>query len=318
MSQFSILSLSGGGFKGLYSAHVLKELEDKFGSPLANKFDLIAGTSIGGILALGLAMEVPVEDMIKLFINDGKKIFKKRFSTGAFRPKYSNKGLRESLTTMFGSKTVGDLNHRVIIPSINYTKGGPQLFKTRHHKNFITDYKRTLVDVALATSAAPVFFPIHVRDFGEFVDGGLVANHPGFFANIEAIQFLNQKQEDIIQLHIGTLSQKYTSDGKSRTRNAGVINWGTRLIELIFSCQEQSAHQLLQFLGGNNYCSIDEMITDDAAKSLGLDKVTSRSKELLQQNAATSVQNFWGTDFYQRLRDHNAEPFTPEPIFKGQ
>ncbi|WP_457833194.1 patatin-like phospholipase family protein, partial [Staphylococcus aureus] len=73
--RFQILALSGGGYRGLFTAKVLADLEQEIGGPIAAKFDLIAGTSIGGILALAVAMEVPAEQMVSLFEKHGEKIF---------------------------------------------------------------------------------------------------------------------------------------------------------------------------------------------------------------------------------------------------
>lgn len=92
MNKCFTLALSGGGYKGLFSAHILVELEKQFGCPIAQKFDLIAGTSIGGIIALALALEIPAEDIEKMFLENGKIIFKKRFflSNGLFfKSKYA-------------------------------------------------------------------------------------------------------------------------------------------------------------------------------------------------------------------------------------
>ena len=107
--------------------------------------------------------------------------------------------------------------------------------------------------------AAPIYFPVYHTDYGDFVDGGLVANHPGFFAIIEAKQFLNTEESDISMLHIGTLSQRFTSDGRT---NLGLLRWRTKLLNLLFSCQDQSVNQIVQFLLNDRYYSIDEIITE--------------------------------------------------------
>ena len=240
----NILALSGGGFKGLYTAKILERLEEELKAPIAQKFDLIAGTSIGGIIALALAYEIPCKKIVDFFNENGKKIFKKRLNF-AIIPKYGKKHLKDALAKIFGDAKIGDLKHRVIIPTINYSSGKVQLFKTRHHPTFITDYKRSLVDVAMSTAAAPIYFPVYHTGYGDFVDGGLVANHPGFFAILEAKQFLNTEESDISMLHIGTLSQRFTSDGRT---NLGLLRWRTKLLNLLFSCQDQSVNQIVQFL----------------------------------------------------------------------
>jgi patatin-like phospholipase/acyl hydrolase len=180
-NQFHILSLSGGGFKGLFTAVILEKLEEELGYPIAKKFDLLAGTSIGGIIALALADEIPAKTITEFFVNNKDKIFGRAFLLGySCWSKYSNEGLKECLVEIFKDSKIKDLKHRIIIPTINYTKGSPQILKTRHHKDFKTDIKWPLVDVALATSAAPVYFPMFRSEYGDFIDGGIVANHPDF------------------------------------------------------------------------------------------------------------------------------------------
>ncbi|WP_083914815.1 CBASS cGAMP-activated phospholipase [Alkalispirochaeta alkalica] len=318
MNDFHILALSGGGFKGLYTAKVLAKIEEEFGCPVAQKFDLIAGTSIGGILGIAVSLEIPASEMVKLFVDHGKTIFssQKRSWIGMCKSKYSNKGLHEVLQGIFGDKTVGDLKHRVIIPTINFTKGGPQVIKTRHHESFRMDHSKKLVDVALMTSAAPTFFPIHRTDYGDFIDGGLTANHPGLFACIEAQKFLDVKLEDIYQLHIGTLSGKYTSSGKTGVLKSGLLQWKTKLIELIFSCQEQSTDQIVKFMLEANYYSIDETPSDDQASSIGLDKVDEVAQRILKQCAEVSAQSFIGKPEFNRLKNHSKHQFIPIPFEK--
>lgn len=319
MGAFHTLALSGGGYKGLYSAKILANMEEKFNCRIAEKFDLIAGTSIGGILAIALALEIPAAEMVELFIKNGKTIFKPNVTSvlGVFKSKYNSEGLKDVLKMRFGDKTVGDLKHRLIVPTINFTKGGPQVIKTRHHKNFIYDHKIKLVDVALMTSAAPTFFPIQSFGNGDFVDGGITANHPGLFACIEAQKFLDINLEDIYQLHIGTMSSKYTSSGKKSLLKSGLLQWKTKLIELIFSCQEQSTDQLVKFLLDERYLSIDTIPSDAQIRSIGLDKVTDKSQNILLQQADISSQAYLGTTEFKKFITHEKPDFIPIPLEGG-
>jgi patatin-like phospholipase/acyl hydrolase len=170
---FQILSLSGGGYLGLYTIAVLEKLEEQTERPVASHFDLIAGTSIGGILALALAAEIPAKQIRIAFENNGAKIFSSRaapktkfgeffdFFRSIRSSKYDSGPLRDTITEILGKDTLlGDLRHPVIVPSVNLTKGKPQVFKTDHHPDFRIDHSRSAIDVALATSAAPTYFPI--------------------------------------------------------------------------------------------------------------------------------------------------------------
>ena len=306
----NILALSGGGFKGLYTAKVLERLEEELKVPIAQKFDLIAGTSIGGIIALALAYEIPCSQIVSFFNENGKKIFKKRLSFAIIIPKYGKKHLKDALAKIFGDAKIEDLKHRVIIPTINYSSGKVQLFKTSHHPSFITDYKRSLVDVAMSTAAAPIYFPVYHTGYGDFVDGGLVANHPGFFAILEAKQFLNKEEADISMLHIGTLSQRFTSDGRT---NLGLLRWRTKLLNLLFSCQDQSVNQIVQFLLNDRYYSIDEIITEQQSKKIALDKTDYTAVKILIQHAEEKVKEFMGTEKFKALKEYTAQEFKPIP-----
>ncbi len=185
---FHVLALSGGGFRGLYSATILANLEEALGVPLARRFDLICGTSVGGLLAIGVAAEVRRADLCSLFEHNGKRIFGSHEwwrhwpLAKWFRAKHASTGLRRVLAELFGAATLGDLQHRVLIPAVNANTGKSQFFKTPYHPSFERDYKLSLVDVSLATAAAPTYFPLHrIPSVGVFADGGLVGNSPGFF-----------------------------------------------------------------------------------------------------------------------------------------
>ena len=170
--DFHILSLSGGGYLGLFTAIVLAELEQRLGRPIATAFDLIAGTSIGGLLALALALEVPADRLVRTLRREGTKIFSERpkpksvvgkrldMLRYATSPKYDTDELRRVLDEIYsGSATLGDIpNHRVVVPAVNLTKGIAQVFKTPHHPRYDRDHGIPVRDVALATSAAPTIF----------------------------------------------------------------------------------------------------------------------------------------------------------------
>ena len=148
----------------LYTARILADFEQFTGGSIASHFDLIAGTSIGGILALALAVGVKAEKMVNLFEKHGEEIFKPRFNLrNVWRSTYTLTRLASLLqaTDVFGEQTLGDCQRPVIVLAINYSTGEPVVFKTRHHENFFNDQKHRLVDVALATSATPMYFPRH-------------------------------------------------------------------------------------------------------------------------------------------------------------
>jgi uncharacterized protein len=211
--RFNVLSLSGGGFLELYTIAVLSALENTSGGPIARRFDLLAGTSVGGIIALGLAAEVPAKTIQTAFESNGIAIFSDRpaptnisqtirdIGRSIFRPKYSDEALRKTIVEIVGPNTlIGDLKHRVLIPAVNLTKGSPQIFKTPHHPTFRMDSHLKVVDVALATAAAPTYFPVAEIGDSLYADGGLYANSPDHLAVHEAERFLGQAKDNIYLL----------------------------------------------------------------------------------------------------------------------
>lgn len=308
-NKFHILALSGGGFRGLYTATVLAKLEDKCEVPIGKCFDLICGTSIGGIIALAIACEVPMKDIVKMFINERDKIFPKRLFR-KFRilctSKYDNDGLKTVLTNLFGDKQISDLKHRVLIPTINFTKGSGQYFKTQHNPEFHVDGSKKLIDIAMATSAAPLFYPMYKNTGGIYADGGLLANAPGFHGLHEATKFLNIRKEDVTLLSIGTLSKKLTARANEKL-DAGLWQWRERLLLLTLSAQEASTDYMLKHHLGTQYYSIDSELTEEQANGIGIDTTTNDAVDLLRQRGEISYQEFIGTEFSHNIVQHRAQ-----------
>lgn len=215
-----ILTIDGGGIRGTFPAAFLANLEQDLEHPAARYFDLIAGTSTGGIIAIGLALGMRAADILKLYEDKGRAIFAQtrsgilgwlaqhaRFGRWLLRgPKYSAKPLREALTEALGDRRLGDAQTRLMIPAWHPQTQCVYIFKTAHHPRLTTDYKELAVDAAMATAAAPSYFAQHItaNDVG-LVDGGLWANNPTGIAVVEAIATLGWAPDDIKVLSIGCL-----------------------------------------------------------------------------------------------------------------
>ncbi|MGV8864676.1 MAG: CBASS cGAMP-activated phospholipase [Pseudomonas sp.] len=312
---YHILALSGGGYRALYTATILTEFEQVLGRPIASHFDLICGTSAGGLLALGLANEIPASELKDLFEKQGKEIFGSRDFLRRrlgflFKAKHSNEGLRRVLERRFGSAKIGDLKHRVLIPAVNYTTGKGQFFKTPHHPSFEVDYRMTLVDVALATSAAPVYFPSVRNDRGVFVDGGLVGNAPGLFGLHEVSTFLAPKQDVRIRvLAIGTMTVGATVSG-GKDLDQGIIGWGGSLFDLVISAQESSVDYMLTQSLGDSYFKIDDQITPQQSGDVkALDDVSEASTNTLRGRGTAAAQRALGDPRFKPFRAH--KPSSP-------
>ena len=154
-----ILSIDGGGIKGVFPASFLAEVEDAIGDKVARYFDLIVGTSTGGIIALGLGLGMSAREILGFYEKAGPTIFGGRRTWLSLKhwgwAKYSAEPLRTAVESTFGTKRLGDSITRLVIPSFNLTTGEVHVFKTCHHPKFERDYLVRAVDVALATSAAP-------------------------------------------------------------------------------------------------------------------------------------------------------------------
>lgn len=311
---FHVLALSGGGYRGLYTATILRQLEEVLGHPIAAHFDLICGTSAGGMLALGLAAEIPATKLQGMFEEHGNRIFGSRSIgrrlTGFFtKAKHSNQGLTEVLSETFGDMTMGQLKHRVLIPSVNYSTGRGQFFKTPHHPTFELDQLMTVVDVALATAAAPVYFPIVRNSRGAFVDGGLVGNAPGLFGLHEVRTFLAPEAGARVRvLSIGTMTNGATMPGGANL-DRGFWQWKESLFNLVISAQESSVDYMLRQILKDDYVSLDEKPTPEQSNDVKkLDKVTVAATNTLKDRANHTFQRAIGDPKFQVFRTHYAKP----------
>lgn len=312
--KFNVLALSGGGYRGLFTAKVLAELERATGKPIQEQFDLITGTSIGGILALALADGFSPMEVVELFKKYGNDIFPspekniwyKLWSVKAFnRSLYDAKGLKLMLEETFGNKTMKELSHaHVLIPAARASTGKPKLFKTPHDPSFYIDGDIPIVDVALATSAAPVYFPMHYVKAEEtrYIDGGLVGNAPGLFGYIEARKRFEVSHEDIRVLSVGTLSGKPCISEKTSKR-PWLLYWlnpiNPRLIELMFALQEHQTHNMLNILLEKNYSIIDTTVSQEASNDIALDDCCLAAQTALISRAIEETSNFTNSEFYK-------------------
>lgn len=304
--NFQILSLSGGGVRGLYTITILAELEQYLADEhndrdywIGRHFDLIAGTSIGGILALALASGVTareLKDVIdssrkSIFPQEGrfKKIYKKLFSGS-----YSPTPLKEVIESVVGNKKIADLKTRVLVPAINASSGLVQTFKTSHHEDFRRDLKLKISDVALATSAAPTYFPPHQIGNSKFVDGGIAANSPALMAYYEARYFLNVEASQIRLLSVGTMGQLQTLPEKKKQKNGYLTAWGLgeKLVSMCLSSTESLHNQIVQhLLEPNQFIVVDDYLTPSQSDTkIDLDNASDEAAAILKGRAEHKAQ----------------------------
>ena len=308
-APFQALALTGGGYRGLFTARVLDVMEKEVGHPIARRFDLVCGTSIGGIIALAAAFEVPMAKVVKVFVEHGPSIFplyKKPSHAAAkawdlwvhrSKPRYRTEPLRAVITKLIPENAlIGDALHPLAIPAVNVTEGKPQVFKTRHFQEWNRDWKLKAVEVALATAAAPTFFELAKISDSLYADGGLFANAPDLVAQHEAEHFFNVPKDAFRLLSIGTTTQKY-SISHAAGREFRILDWMSeqRLFNVIISSQQQLVDQLVAHRLGSNYLRIDQVPSNEQAQDLGLDVTTDAARSTLLALAEKSVTDILGS-----------------------
>jgi uncharacterized protein len=218
---FRILSLDGGGIRGVFPAALLARLEQHLEHPIGKYFDLIAGTSTGGIIAVGLGLGLPARDILKLYVEQGPAIFGQqhgavenwvrrgvRGMAHLLVTKHSSEPLRRALEGVLGRRMLGESLTRLLIPAWHPVLERVYIYKTAHHPRLETDYKQPAIDAAMATAAAPTFLKPHRTESAvELVDGGVWANNPIGVAAIEAIGMLGWPGDKLKILSIGTINE---------------------------------------------------------------------------------------------------------------
>jgi uncharacterized protein len=270
---FQILSLDGGGIKGLFSAAVLAHLEEDLGVNLINHFDLIVGTSTGGIIALALAIGKSPKEIAEFYVTKGKKIFPPNAFGGIkvfCRSKYDSGPLEAAIKEYLGDKKLADSQKRLVIPAYNIGRDDIYLFKTPHHDRLKRDYKEFMWKVAMATAAAPVYLPIFKGiDNLRLVDGGVWANNPTMIGVIEAISMLNVSPSNIKVLSLGTTME--VRKHPSRLDRGGYLQWCQEAIKVLMQGQSIGAYtQAAHLLGKDNILRLNPMVPDSLFK---LDKL---------------------------------------------
>ncbi len=237
---FHILSIDGGGILGLYSASILSQIEKEFfnGEALCEHFNLITGTSTGGIIALALATGCKANEIEDFYKKYAKKIFPSigRKRKGFFTNKYSNKQLKYCLFEFFGSKKIKDCKTHVCIPSINVSTCQPLVFKTNNNGEQNRDEECKLVDIALSTSAAPTFLPLYsFNNYQGLVDGGLWQNNPSLIGLIEAISCSVGEDKEFSKISILSIGNPNSSIKESintKSKSSGLLKWKANLVSL--------------------------------------------------------------------------------------
>lgn len=285
--KFKILSIDGGGIKGVFPAMFLMLLEDELKNRSDGKtkiyqhFDLITGTSTGGIIAIALALGISAKEIYNLYLDNAKEIFgnKKPFFFGQIRNSAHERNFLETLVrNKFKEVNSGndprlkDCKTDICIPIYDLIQGNPSVLKTKYHPAFERDYHIPAYQAAMATSAAPTYFDPYTsdyidlngtkKDFSNKVDGGVMANNPTLVAFLEATKAFKVEMSQLEILSLGTGYKKFT-DGNSR-KKWGLYYWmrkdkRQRLIDLFMQSQSQLVANYISLL----YQGIDKREKDN-------------------------------------------------------
>ena len=306
-TRFQILAFDGGGLRGIFSAAVLARLEEDLGVRVTDHFDLIAGTSTGGIIALGLGLGLTPREILDFYVDLGPRVFRRDGWLGSMRQvlraKHNPAPLRTALTDVFGDRTFGESTKRLVIASYNLVSDDVYLFRTAHHPRLKRDWRESAVNVALATSAAPTYLPAFSLDGARLVDGGVWANNPAMVALVEAVGTCGLPLSALRVFSLGT-----TSEVRHRGRHldrGGLASWSRSIADILLRAQSISAtNQIHHLVGPRNLMRLDPVVP---AGLMSLDRVD--AAELMGR--AGHVSRTASPRFAECFLDHHAPEFTP-------
>ena len=331
-----ILSLDGGGIRGIIPAIVLAELEQKTGRPICELFDLIAGTSTGGILALALTKPdahgkpvFPAARLIELYEKEGGRIFSPAwhrwpiigFIFDLFEVRYSSKNITRVLQRYFGATRLSDVLTPVLVTAYELQKRDPWLFKSERAKAE-ADHDFPMHQVAYATSAAPTYFPplkLHAPKplkWYALIDGGVYAQNPAMAAYVEA-HMIYPDARDFIICSIGTGRSKKPIE-YNKARRWGLAGWARPILDVVFDGVSDTVDYELDLLlppgGGSKrhyrvqveLAAGEDAMDDPSPKNL--QRLRARAQQLIADNAAELVSLAEALS-----RDRLTTPLHPEP-----
>src|SRR3954453_6773493 len=263
----NVLSVDGGGIRGVIPAMVLADLEERTGKHTADLFDLIAGTSTGGIIAL--ALTVPGEDgkprwtandLVSLYLTEGPRIFHHSIGRmlesglGLLDEKYDARPLEEALETYLGDAMISDALTDVLVTSYDLEHRKPFFFKTDRAKEK-PEHDWNMHEAARATAAAPTYFePERLTGDGQtfaLCDGGVFAANPAMCAFAEARRRHPRAEIRLVSLGTGQLTKPLHYD---EVKGWGLIEWARPLFDVVFDgVGDATEYQLEQLLPAADY-----------------------------------------------------------------
>lgn len=316
--EFRILSIDGGGIKGIFPAAFLAGLEERYlgGDSIARHFDLIAGTSTGGIIALGLGAGHTAAALRDLYIHRGREIFPPQRGIGrllgtvrqCFRSRYSRYPLSHALGETFGQKTFGESESRLCIPSFEGRHSDVYIFKTPHHPDYKQDGRERMSKVAAATSAAPTFFrPLEDGGY-TYVDGGVWCNNPTMVGLVDALACFTVPRWRIRILSVGYGDNPFVV-GAIRRKLGGFLAW-SNIISAAMRFQSLNAQGQAGLLIGAD--RIVRVAPSSNRRQIQMDDWSRASSEL--PSVASQALEQHGNTVASLFLQEPAAPYIPYPL----
>ena len=309
--RFQVLALDGGGSRGIFTAALLAGLEEDLGRPVLDHFDLVVGTSTGGVIALALGSGLSPRQIVDFYIRETPNVFPgppwwrtlRRWGVA----KYDGSGLERAVRSVFHDTPLGDSSVPLVVPAYNLAENDVYLFKTPHHPRLKRDWRVPMWEVAMATSAAPTFFPAYrlSGDAVRLIDGGVWANNPAMVGLTEAVSLFERRLSDVRVLSVGT-----TSGARARHRrldHAGILRWATgpSIVDVLLAGQGAGAFAQVQLLiGKENARRLDPPLLDGDITLDGADPDALIGK-------AAHHSRFFCPDFEATFADHFHDPYIP-------
>jgi len=313
----TVLSIDGGGIKGIIAALALEEIERQIGKPISDCFDLICGVSTGGIIASILTIpdddgrpKYKASDVVKFYREEGRRIFRKRSKIPfyyLFKSKYRHSRLKDAIRSRIGDLPFNHLTNRVMIPCYDLIERRPYFFK-----NWYPDIINVATyQVATATSSAPTYFDPQICNMGNgstrklLVDGSVAVNNPTACAYAEAKRLWGN--EEIFVVSIGTGD---VTDPIENQKRWGFLNWYPEVIEVLVDAPTNTVDYQLRNMIPRHYVRFQNKINYSSEK---LDDVSFRNIRRLLTEGKSFVESdyhkytFTITALKKRLKEKTDE-----------
>jgi uncharacterized protein len=291
-----VLAIDGGGIRGLIPAVVLAELEERSGRRAFELFDLMAGTSTGGIIASALCAPdpLPAAEVAAIYEEEGPRIFDRSIwqriqsAGGLLDEKYDAEALDRALERFLADKRLAQTRPDLIVPTYDTMRPGPYFFKTsKAYEDPAED--APLSEVARATSAAPTYFEPVARGFQALLDGGVFAVNPGMSALAEALR--EHPGSEVILMSLGT-GERTNKRPFDEIKDWGLVEWARPILDVVFDgISDAVDYQVRHVLGDERYWRFQVELTrasddlDDASEE-NIAALHGHAEELIAERSA--------------------------------